>query len=96
MTITVLETTTEKFSKLKVPTIEHPRGEWSMIADLSDFSLRGFPHVVKVFSPETGRVATFEPDLKEAERNEFWDGEQMEYISKDEFATHIHLTLVND
>ena len=96
MTITVLETTHDQFTKLKVPTIEHPRGEWSMIADLSDFQLNGFPHIVKVYSPDTGRIATFEPDLKAAERNEYWDGELMEYISKDEFAKHICLTLVND
>ena len=96
MTITVLETTTLMFTKLKVPTIEYPRGEWSMIADLSDFWLNGFPRVVKVTSPDTGRVATFEPDLASAERNEFWDGELMEYISKDSFAANIRLTLVND
>ena len=96
MTITVLETSTDKLSLTKVNTIEHPRGEWSMIADLSDFRLNGFPRVVKVTSPDTGRVATFEPDLASAERNEFWDGEMMEYISKDSFATHIRLTLVND
>ena len=96
MTITVLEATSEQFHKTKVPTIEYPRGEWSMIADLSDFRLNGFPHVVKVFSPDSGRTATFEPDINAAERNEFWDGEMMEYISKDDFAKHICLTLVND
>lgn len=96
MTITVLETTTLMFTKLKVPTIEYPRGEWSFVGELSDFRLNGFPHVVKVCSPDTGRTATFEPDLATAERNEFWDGEQMEYISKDAFAKHICLTLLND
>lgn len=96
MTISILEATHDQFTKTKVSTIEHPRGEWAMIADLSDFRLNGFPHIVKVFSPDSGRIATFEPDLVEAERNEFWDGEQMEYISKDEFAKHITLTLVND
>ena len=96
MTITVLEASSSQFHKTKVATIEHPRGEWSMIADLSDFRLNGFPRVVKVTSPDTGRVATFEPDLASAERNEFWDGELMEYISKDSFAANIRLTLVND
>jgi hypothetical protein len=89
----MLETSTDKLHLTKV---NEDSVKWSMIADLSDFQLNGFPRVVKVTSPDTGRVATFEPDLVSAERNEFWDGELMEYISKDSFAANIRLTLVND
>lgn len=42
-----------------------------------------FPEKLHVRSTHTGKVATFEVDVEEAIKNEFWDGEQCVYRSND-------------
>lgn len=42
-----------------------------------------FPAMLEVRSAHTGKIAVFEQDRELAVENEFWDGEQCVYRSKD-------------
>ncbi len=55
----------------------------SMSAIIGQFYVGGFPSKFTLESAHTGRVVEFETDDEAAIRNEFWDGEMCEYISRD-------------
>lgn len=71
-----------------------------MVAEASDLGLRAgdFPQSLDVVSDHTGRTVRFVYDLAEALRNEFWDGEMVEYVptSVDSKINARKLIIIND
>jgi hypothetical protein len=56
----------------------------NLVASVNTFNesyLGGFPVTMEIHSPKTGNVCRFFIDAAAAERNEYWDGEEMQYIS---------------
>lgn len=53
-----------------------------MVGEASELGMRpgNFPQSLDVVSDHTGRTVRFVYDLAEALRNEFWDGEMVEYV----------------
>ena len=54
-----------------------------MTSSLNRLGLQSFPPVLDIVSTHTGRIARFVQDTDAAVRNEFWDGEQMVYVTKE-------------
>lgn len=68
-----------------------------LIAEASELAIGVGNHVesIKLRSPHTGRVAFFQYDHEAAIAAEGWDGEMAEYRSKDPFAKHLTLVILN-
>lgn len=69
----------------------------TLVAEASELRIGVGNHVesIKLFSPDTGRVAFFQYDQEAAIAAEFWDGCLSEYRSRDEFAKHLKLVILN-
>ncbi len=70
----------------------------TLLGEASELGIRtgaAFPLEVMVRSAHTGRVIRFAYDHAAAERNEWWDGEQAEYIPV-EHCNVERLVIIND
>lgn len=85
--MTTLTTTTKRF--------RYNRESKRLIGELSSFGLGRFPTDLLIGSPDTGRTCLFIVDEEAALRNEFWDGEQLEFFSRDPACCGVRVVLLN-
>lgn len=70
-----------------------------LIAELSTLGFvpgESFPDSLEVRSEKTGKLVVFRRDNTAAIRNEFWDGELMEYRPEQMLPNCVRLVLLND
>ena len=65
----------------------------TMMAGLNQLGLPSFPRVLEIVSVATGRVVRFVQDDAAAERNEYWDGEMMEYYTNEADVSRVRVVL---
>lgn len=64
-----------------------------LVSSKNVLGISHFPSALEVISTETGRIVKFFADNDAAERNEFWDGEMMEYYTRDTDINRLRLVI---
>jgi hypothetical protein len=72
---------------------EYDKKKKVMSSSLNKLGLTRFPSVLEIISIATGRIVRFEQDEKQAERNEYWDGEMMVYVTRDTDINRIEVVI---
>lgn len=77
-------------------TLNYDKATKTLLGELSDLRLSGFPKRLVVTSHHTGNKATFMYDEEAAMRAEFWDGMEAHYRCMEPRANAEYLILIND
>ena len=72
---------------------KYDKKTFRMTSSLNVLGLQSFPSMLEVVSTETGRIVRFFADNAAAERNEYWDGEMMEYFTRESDINRISLVI---